>query len=173
MTDLRNVIVVSVGQRQFAFEIRWVREVATLGFVTLVPSAPPSLCGVCNWHGQILALVDIPGAHYGTPARQGSGALVIDLSSTILAVRLEKIERVASLEYRDGKLQDGTSGGIDLIDPEAMYLALRTEVERVGETQIGGGHSLSPAGLAPQLSPLLSTTSPEIERTREGSERIR
>jgi chemotaxis signal transduction protein len=32
----------TVGAGRYAIELRWVREVVTLGFVTNVPSAPPA-----------------------------------------------------------------------------------------------------------------------------------
>ena len=40
------MIVFAAGGVRQAMELRWVREVATLGFVTLVPTAPPGLVGV-------------------------------------------------------------------------------------------------------------------------------
>src|SRR4029450_6041570 len=66
VTELRNVIVFAIGATRYAVELRWVREVVTLGFVTAVPTAPPALGGLCNLHGSILpgldvaALLDLP-----------------------------------------------------------------------------------------------------------------
>ena len=61
MPELRNVIVFTVGTARYAVELRWVREVVSLGFVTGVPTAPPALGGVCNLHGTILPVLDIAG----------------------------------------------------------------------------------------------------------------
>jgi len=41
--ELRNVIVFTIGAVRYALELRWVREVVSLGFVTVVPTAPPAL----------------------------------------------------------------------------------------------------------------------------------
>src|SRR5690348_5091834 len=57
--ELRNVSVFALGAVRCALEMRWVREVVTLGFVTNVPSAPTALAGVCNLHGAILPVLDL------------------------------------------------------------------------------------------------------------------
>src|SRR5204862_6303333 len=64
--ELRNVIVFSIGARgastgRYALELRWVREVVSLGFITNVPTAPPAVSGVCNLHGTILPVLDVGG----------------------------------------------------------------------------------------------------------------
>src|SRR5947209_3983122 len=46
VAELRNVIVFALGAARYAVELRWVREVVTLGFVTAVPTAPAALGGV-------------------------------------------------------------------------------------------------------------------------------
>ena len=38
--ELHNVIVFALAGARYAAELRWVREVITLGFVTEVPTAP-------------------------------------------------------------------------------------------------------------------------------------
>ncbi|HEY6178827.1 MAG TPA: chemotaxis protein CheW, partial [Kofleriaceae bacterium] len=74
MAELRNVIIVTIGGARYAVELRWVREVVSLGFVTNVPTAPVALGGVCNLHGAILPVLDVGallGGAAARPARQG------------------------------------------------------------------------------------------------------
>ena len=59
VAELRNVIVFTIGGVRYALELRWVREVVSLGFVTGVPTAPAALSGVCNLHGTILPVLDV------------------------------------------------------------------------------------------------------------------
>jgi chemotaxis signal transduction protein len=78
VAELRNVIIVTIGGGRYAVELRWVREVVSLGFVTSVPTAPPAIGGVCNLHGAILPVLDVGvllGGAPARPARQGDGAL--------------------------------------------------------------------------------------------------
>ena len=130
MPELRNVIVFAIGAARYAVELRWVREVVTLGFVTAVPTAPPALGGVCNLHGTILpvldvaALLDLPA---GPPARQGDGALVIEADGIVCALRVDQVDHVATLPG----LGDGTSGAVvdttgrplTLLEPERLCVA--------------------------------------------------
>jgi chemotaxis signal transduction protein len=136
MSESRNVIVFAIGKDKFAFEIRWVKEVITLGFVTTVPSAPAILCGVCNWHGQIVPVIDITESH---PARQGDGAMVIDVANSTLAFCLEKIDRVASLPYENGRLTDGSGNSIPLLDPEQLHQTISARTaQTLGADQSAG-----------------------------------
>ncbi len=121
MAELRNVIVFAVGGARYALELRWVREVVSLGFVTGVPTAPAALGGVCNLHGQILPVLDV-GALLelspGPAARQGDGALVIETDGVVCALRVDQVDHVASLlETDDGALADAGGRPLTLLDP--------------------------------------------------------
>ncbi len=101
MDQLRNVVIVEVGeQKPLAAELRWVREIATLGFVTFLPSAPRPICGVVNAHGTIIPVVDLaelldlPSS--GLP-RQGDHALIVEVDHVVAAFRVEAIRHVATL----------------------------------------------------------------------------
>ncbi len=131
MAELRNVIVFALGAARYAVELRWVREVVTLGFVTAVPTAPPALGGVCNLHGTILpvldvsALLDLPP---GPAARQGDGALVIEAEGMICGLRVDQVDHVASLYETGGAVVDATGRPLTLLDPQRL---LRRALELV------------------------------------------
>jgi purine-binding chemotaxis protein CheW len=138
VAELRNVIIFTVGGGRYAIELRWVREVVSLGFVTNVPTAPPALGGVCNLHGQILPVLDV-GVLLdnlpGPPARQGDGALVVEAEGQLCALRVDQVDHVASLHETDGEVIDATGRPLVLLDPGRMIrraLELVTaEAERV------------------------------------------
>ena len=108
-----NVIVFAIGAARYAVELRWVREVVTLGFVTAVPTAPAALGGVCNLHGTILPVLDV-GALLdqpaGPPARQGDGALVLEADGIVCALRVDQVDHVASLPETGGAVVDAAGG---------------------------------------------------------------
>jgi chemotaxis signal transduction protein len=121
--ELRNVIVFALGAVRYALELRWVREVVTLGFVTNVPSAPAALAGVCNLHGAILPVLDLSallGGPLGPPARQGDGALVIETDGMVCALRVDQVEHVASLHETGGTVIDGAGRPLALLDPSRI-----------------------------------------------------
>jgi chemotaxis signal transduction protein len=131
VSELRNVIVFAVGSARYAVELRWVREVVTLGFVTGVPTAPPALGGVCNLHGTILPVLDLLALldqGSGPPPRQGDGALVLESDGIVCALRVDQVDHVASLEDRGTSVVDASGRPLTLLDPQRL---LRRAVEIV------------------------------------------
>lgn len=120
MAELRNVIVFTVSAVRYALELRWVREVVSLGFVTTVPTAPAALGGVCNLHGAILPVLDVSvllDDAPGLPARQGDGALVVEAEGMVCALRVDQVDHVASLHETAGAVTDATGRPLLLLDP--------------------------------------------------------
>jgi chemotaxis signal transduction protein len=123
VAELRNVIIFSIGAVRYAIELRWVREVVSLGFVTNVPTAPAVLGGVCNLHGAIVPVLDVNvliSGVAGVPARQGDGALVIDVDGMTYALRVDQVDHVASLHESDGEVLDATGRPLLLLDATRM-----------------------------------------------------
>ena len=56
---MKNVIVFALGKARYAVELRWVREVFTVGHVTPVPHAPVAVVGVVNFRGAVMPLIDL------------------------------------------------------------------------------------------------------------------
>jgi purine-binding chemotaxis protein CheW len=135
--ELRNVIVFSIGSTRYAIELRWVREVVTLGFVTEVPTAPAAIGGLCNLHGTILPVLDtaaLLGQSAGPPARQGDGALVLESEGTICALRVDQVDHVASLPGDGAAVLDTMGRPLVLLDPTRL---VRTAIELVTGTGEG------------------------------------
>ena len=139
MAELRNVIVFTVGAARYALELRWVREVVSLGFVTSVPTAPAALGGVCNLHGAILPVLDVGvllDGVAGVPPRQGDGALVVEAEGTVCALRVDQVDHVASLHETAGEVLDAAGRPLRLLDPgRLLHRALElvtAEAERLG-----------------------------------------
>ena len=123
VAELRNVIVFSVGATRYAVELRWVREVVTLGFVTAVPTAPSAIGGACNLHGQILTVLDLASLldqPAGPPPRQGDGAIVLEVEGTQCAVRVDQVDHVASLHETSGAVVDTSGKPLVLLDPARL-----------------------------------------------------
>lgn len=146
MPELRNVIVFAIGAARYAVELRWVREVVTLGFVTAVPTAPPAVGGVCNLHGTILPVLDV-GALLGEPPgpapRQGDGALVIEAEGILCGLRVDQVDHVASLLEAGGAVVDAAGRPLTLLDPQRL---LRRARELVGADPGAEDPGLSTSG---------------------------
>jgi chemotaxis signal transduction protein len=135
VAELRNVIVFTISGVRYAIELRWVREVVSLGFVTAVPTAPAALGGVCNLHGSILPVLDIGpllDLPIGPPARQGDGALVIETEGVVCALRVDQVDHVASLPETDGQIVDAGGRPLTLLDPAVLVRRALEELTIVG-----------------------------------------
>ena len=64
---MKNVLVFSLGGKHYALELRWVREVMTLGHISPVPNAPEQIVGVTNCRGANRAGAAPPRAHGPAP----------------------------------------------------------------------------------------------------------
>lgn len=110
---------------RYAAELRWVREVITLGFVTEVPTAPPGLTGVFNLRGTIVPVLDLP-ALLGTAAaatpRQGDGALLLEADHAVAALRVDTIDEVGTLAGGPGPATviDARGRMVAVVDPPAL-----------------------------------------------------
>jgi len=130
--ELRNVIVFAIGAARYAVELRWVREVVTLGFVTSVPTAPPVVGGVCNLHGTILPVLDVSALldqPAGPAPRQGDGALVIEADGMLCGLRVDQVDHVASLLEDGGAVVDSAGRPLTMLEPKRL---LRRALELVG-----------------------------------------
>ncbi|MEM9489329.1 MAG: chemotaxis protein CheW [Myxococcota bacterium] len=109
----RNAIVLAVGDRRYAVELRWVHEVITLGPMTRVPGAPDHIAGVVNVRGAITPVLELRAAAVGAgrtraaadrarPVRAGDGAVLVEVDGIAAALRMDAVEEVSSVTERDG-----------------------------------------------------------------------
>jgi chemotaxis signal transduction protein len=139
VAELRNVIVFTIAALRYALDLRWVREVVSLGYVTNVPTAPQAFGGVCNLHGAILPVLDVGVLLHGVPglpARQGDGALVVESEGVVCALRVDQVDHVASLREIDGEVIDTTGRPLVVLDPTQLIRraleVITAEAERLG-----------------------------------------
>jgi chemotaxis signal transduction protein len=107
----------------------------SLGFVTVVPTSPPAIGGVCNLHGTILPVLDIGavlGGASGPPPRQGDGALVIESEGLVCALRVDQVDHVASLQETGGTVIDASGRTLALLDPGRLVRGALDQVAKAG-----------------------------------------
>jgi chemotaxis-related protein WspB len=132
---MKNVIVFALGPARYAVELRWVREVFTLGPVTPVAHAPESVAGVVNYRGAIMPILDLMvllGGPDAAPAAaySGEGAILIQVEDVRAALRVSGVVEVATLREDRGDplasaLIDSSGHRAPLIDPPALLARAR------------------------------------------------
>jgi len=123
---MKNVIILVTGDIRCAIELRWVREVLSLGQVTPVPRSPAFLLGAAHVHGCIVPVIDLlallPGStHPGAPTspaahgRQLSGcsAIVVDVDGTAAALAVDTVYEVATVALPDPDEADVLTPTVD------------------------------------------------------------
>jgi len=139
---VRNVLVVALGDAAYAVELRWVREIFTLGNMTPVPTAPQVIAGVVNFKGAIVPvlhgrkLLGVPGRR--APAA-GDALVLLDVEGTRAALAVDRIDSVTTLEsVAGGGLVDAGGRLIPAIDPPALIASARALVEGTKDAGDGG-----------------------------------
>ena len=163
--DLRNVIVFAIGGERLAAELRWVREVISLGFVTAVPTAPPGISGAFNLRGHLVPVLDVGALARGAAGpqpRQGDAALLVEVDGVTAALRVDKVEEVATLAADGpGAVVDGRGHRVPLVDPGVVVRraiahanAVRGDASRAEGLELDSGSPRDPTTGARTLAPL-------------------
>lgn len=144
--ELKNVIVFTLGGpggERHAAELRWIREVATLGHITVIPGAPPGLAGAVNLRGNLVPVLDpavLLGLAGAAPVRQGDAALVVEDRGVVAALQVAQVHEVATCTTEGDHVTDGRGRTLPLLDPRDVVRRALTAVQacRVdGEPAIG------------------------------------
>jgi chemotaxis signal transduction protein len=125
---MKNVIVFALEGERYAVELRWVREVFTLGFVTPVPSAPAAFAGLVNLRGAITPVLTLPELLSEAPeatssARQGDAAVLLEVEGAAAALRITAVDEVSTLRQADdgADLLDSRGRRVPMLDPPALF----------------------------------------------------
>jgi purine-binding chemotaxis protein CheW len=129
---MKNVIVFALGGARYAVELRWVREVITLGHVTPVPTAPSAVGGAVNVGGAVVPVLELAALREAPQPsgadeslrrpRKGDGAILVVVDGVTAAVRMSNVETVTTLRAGEspGMLADGRGGQVPLLDMPAL-----------------------------------------------------
>lgn len=133
---MKNVIVFAAANGRYAVELRWVKDVIVLGFVTDVPLAPPLIAGIVNHRGALLPVLGaraLDGGANTVSARQGDGAIILEVDELLAALRIDNVDAVCTANEGTAPhtIVDEQDRVVPLIDPDAMLRGARAAVEGV------------------------------------------
>jgi purine-binding chemotaxis protein CheW len=147
---VKNVLIVALGEQRHAIELRWVREIFTLGNITPVPTAPAVIVGVVNFKGAIVPVLSgrrlLASANTtqgrGRGPQSGDALVLVDVDGTRAALAVDRIDAVTTLSNREGGLADADGRVVPLVEPPLLITAARQLVE--GSKEVDGGHGARP-----------------------------
>lgn len=144
-----EIVVFELAGESCAVETRFVREVARLGDLTLVPGTPDFIAGVTSLRGEIVCIVDLRGAIGRPDTARAAGAwmLVLGIDRIELGLLVDAVREITgllpasllkppdSLRSAAGAYVSGvTKDALVLLDGQALLQDTRLYVDHAEET---------------------------------------
>jgi len=133
MTEVeRRFLVFTMNNRMYAFDLSQIAEVSTPPQMWPIPLAPACYRGAMNFHGTIVAVMDLMAFVDIPSTLQPDKVLILDTALASLALLVERVVRIVP-ESQAGTitpLDDGITTGIFFLpDGEVTLLDARRIVE--------------------------------------------
>lgn len=132
----KRLLLFTLGDRRYALDLEDIAEVLPPPVTFPVPWAPPSLMGAMNFHGSLVAVLDLAAFMKIGPLVPDGNVLVLDRGLANLALW---VDRVGNIVPADGVLEEDLSSEplvekvLIMADGEVSMLALTNLLERVEE----------------------------------------
>jgi len=92
------ILTYSLGKELYGLEIDAVQEIIENAELHYVPRAKGVLCGSINFHGQILAVIDLPALLGFAVDNHDHRHLVLTPEHRSLVLKTSRVERIVNLE---------------------------------------------------------------------------
>ncbi len=95
----RQVVVFTVGDEFYAFDIDWVREIIVMQKIQQTPNAPDDVEGVIDLRGHVIPVINLP-RRLGRCRRQDSNEriLVLDFDGWEVGLIVDQVEAVKFID---------------------------------------------------------------------------
>ena len=134
---LKQYLVLAVAGQKLALPLDWVAEVCRIVAITPLPQAPPFLRGLVQVRGEVVPVVDLR-LRLGYPEKLYSldhaMVLVRRPSSGLVALVVDKVEDVSSLEFEETKACEELLSLAEFVERVGIYqqeLVFVLDVEKV------------------------------------------
>jgi chemotaxis signal transduction protein len=130
-------LIFQLAGKRFAFDLAQVAEVCELPETWPIPMAPRCYQGAMNFHGTIVAVMDLTlflGLDITHPPEK---TIVLDTRIAALACRVDHVIRIESVnpsEVHAGSHEPLARGYLSLADGNAVLLDAAAIAQRAGET---------------------------------------
>ena len=113
---IEKVVVFLLDKQRFAIPLNTVRQIVRAVEVTAVPDAPPTICGVINYHGSVIPVYDFHQRMgiSGVITRPDNRFIITSMSGFVIALRVDDIEGIVALSDENLVLSDSIQRGLDI-----------------------------------------------------------
>ncbi len=136
MTLSDRLLLFTLRDDRYALDLKEVAEVMPPPVIFPVPWAPPCIRGAMNFHGSLVALLDLANFLTTGPLARDGNVLVLDRSIGNFALWVDRVDQIVST---DGVLEEDESMDpivekvLIMADGEVKKLAAGKLLERVEE----------------------------------------
>lgn len=96
----------------FGINVFKVREILVMPPITAIVGAPPTVMGVANIRGEMIAVINLP-AVVGCDPKKGLGILIVtEFARTTQAFAVEEVDEIVRLEWKQVLSAEGSGGGL-------------------------------------------------------------
>jgi chemotaxis signal transduction protein len=128
----------TVREKRYALDLLEVSEVLPPSVIFPVPWASPSLAGAVNFHGSLIAVLDLAGfLDLGAISPGEGNLLVLDRGIANLALRVDRVDAIVPAEgvlEEDGSSDPLVEKLLIMADGEVRKLAVARLLEKTEET---------------------------------------
>jgi purine-binding chemotaxis protein CheW len=138
MTGDRNkYLIFTLQGRRFAFDLAQVAEVEEVPVMWPIPSVPSCYPGAINFHGTIVAVMDLAAFLGFTDCKEPEKMITLDIRIASLAFLVEQVDRITPIDeaiLAAAPNEDYATATLKLPDGDATLLDARLIVARAQET---------------------------------------
>ena len=135
--ESRKYLVFQLAGERFAFDLAHIAEVMEPPATWPIPKAPRCYSGAMNFHGTIVAAMDL-SMFMGLTGNDGmEKTIVLDTRIASLAFQVERVIRIVSVDSNDileGPDRPFAVGELTLPDGNALLLDAEAIAEEAGDT---------------------------------------
>lgn len=135
--DGNKYLIFSLQNRQYALDLAQVAEVEEVPVMWPIPSAPAYYPGAINFHGTIVAVMDLPAFLGFTSCAAPEKMITLDLRIASLALLVEQVVRITpagEARLEAAPEEEFVTALLKLSDGEARLLDAGLIVARAQET---------------------------------------
>jgi purine-binding chemotaxis protein CheW len=113
---IEQVVIFLLNKQRFAIPLNMVKQIIRAVEITPVPNAPQTICGVINYHGEIIPVynfhqrVGLPGVI----TRPGNRFIITSIGDFIIALRVDSIEGIEQLNSDNLVSSDSIQNGLEI-----------------------------------------------------------
>ncbi len=116
INTIDQVVIFLLKRHRFALPLKMVKQIIRAVEVTTVPNAPRSICGVINYHGEVIPVYDFHQriGLSGEITKPDNRFIITSMAGFTIALRVDDIEGIEHLNSDNLVKTDAIQNGLDI-----------------------------------------------------------